>query len=102
MSDDRPVAPFKDGVRQPTIIRYEFMPSGTLLTVPFQVIQNDALSEELVRKLWQVAQQVGIGAMRHLQGGKFEVEELTAGEMPTLPFRLSTSRPAAKKKVAAK
>lgn len=94
MSDDRPVQPFKNTggyVRQASIIRYEFVPAGQTLTVPFQVIQNDSLPEEAIRKLWELAQHIGIGSMRHLQGGKFEVTALDAGPAPKASLRKSSS-----------
>lgn len=94
MSDDLPVQPFRSPgshVRQAAIIRYEFAPEGLALTVPFKVIQNDSVSEEAVQKLFDLAQHIGIGAMRHLDRGKFEVVSLEAGAIPKPKLRKSAS-----------
>ncbi len=75
---ERPVAPMAArGGRQPSIAVFEVVNNGKA-SFDLQVIKNDALPDELLKRIWKVAENTGLGGFRHLGYGKFHVTKLKA------------------------
>ncbi len=49
---------------------------GVKLSIPCAVLDNGDLDDALWKRLWTVAQNVGLGANRHLDYGKFKVTDI--------------------------
>lgn len=49
---------------------------GVKLTLPYAVLENGDLPDQLLNQMWVVAQGVGLGANRHLGYGRFEVANI--------------------------
>ena len=49
---------------------------GVKLTLPYAVLENGDLPDQLLNQMWVVAQGIGLGANRHLGYGRFEVTNI--------------------------
>lgn len=67
--EERPVKP-ESG---PANIKIFQVAEGVTLKIPCAVLQNGDVTDDLFKKLWFVAQDVGLGANRHLGFGEFEL-----------------------------
>ncbi|KKL16232.1 hypothetical protein LCGC14_2497660 [marine sediment metagenome] len=72
---ERPVAPEHKGRRKATLAVFQVI-DGATLTFPVQVVKNEAISFDLFKRMWRVAQEIGLGGFRHLGYGKFDLKEL--------------------------
>ena len=64
----------------PANIKIFQVAEGVKLSVPCAVLENGDLSDALFRQMWVVAQGIGIGANRHLQYGRFEMDVEETGD----------------------
>lgn len=73
---ERPIAPRSGrGGRQASIAVFEVVHGGRA-SFSMSIIDNKALEESLLKDIWNVAQNTGLGGFRHLGYGKFDIVKL--------------------------
>lgn len=66
---ERPVKPDNG----PANIKKFQVAEGVALSIPIAVLDNGDLPDKLFREIWRTAQNVGVGAQKHLGYGKFRL-----------------------------